>query len=277
MYNGIGDFMRKLIISDIDGTLACQGGIVSEQNREMVRKLQNNNHYFTIASGRSTVFMAELYKELQIDIPLISSNGAFIGNPHTFETIHLDTFSDYIVKQIVAICLRNNSTFMIYTDQAIIAKNEVANAFLSRFKVVPEGMCIIEYTTAELDNNHKFLKVLVVEGDVDKYDTLKKELSRVEGVSVSQSKSDFIDVGPSNVSKGRAVQFLAEYLGVDLKDVITLGDQDNDTTMIEVAGVGVAMGDAIGSLKQAANYISKDCKEDGFAHAIQTFVFDDVK
>lgn len=84
-----------------------------------------------------------------------------------------------------------------------------------------------------------------------------------------KSSPFFLEVTPKGVSKGAALTQLAAKLNLDVSEIMAIGDEQNDLSMIELAGTGVAMGNAIDKVKAAAQYISADNDHDGVAQAIQ--------
>ncbi len=87
-----------------------------------------------------------------------------------------------------------------------------------------------------------------------------------------QSAERYIDIMLPEVSKGNAVRRLAKLYGCDLSEVMCLGDSENDISMLEVAGISVAMGDAADPVKAAADYVTAPVGENGFAQALEKFV-----
>jgi len=88
----------------------------------------------------------------------------------------------------------------------------------------------------------------------------------------STSKPFFIEVNDKGISKGDSLDVLCKKLGLTKDNVMALGDGLNDLSMIEFAGMGVAVDNANPVLKEAANFISKSNDEDGFAYAIEKFI-----
>lgn len=86
------------------------------------------------------------------------------------------------------------------------------------------------------------------------------------------SETYYYEIMPKDVSKGHALLEIAEYLGIDQENIIAFGDQDNDMSMIQMAGVGVAMGNAIDSLKAAADYVTLTNNEDGIAAYLEKYL-----
>ena len=82
----------------------------------------------------------------------------------------------------------------------------------------------------------------------------------------------FLEILDKRVNKGTGVKSLADALGIKPDEIMALGDQENDIAMIEFAGMGVAMDNAIPSVKEVANFVTKSNLEDGVAYAIEKFV-----
>ena len=90
---------------------------------------------------------------------------------------------------------------------------------------------------------------------------------------INSSKPYNVEAVDAHASKGKAVGFLANKYGISLSDTMTFGDNLNDLQMIEVAGMGVAVGNAVDTLKNAADYIAENCEDDGVAKTIRKFCF----
>jgi len=101
-------------------------------------------------------------------------------------------------------------------------------------------------------------------------DKLAKELG--DEYEVAMSKPFFIEVNDKGISKGASLDSLCKKLGLTNENVMALGDGLNDLSMIEFAGLGVAVENGNSILKEAADFISKSNDEDGFAYAIEKFV-----
>ncbi|WP_263969807.1 HAD-IIB family hydrolase [Companilactobacillus kimchii] len=84
----------------------------------------------------------------------------------------------------------------------------------------------------------------------------------------------YLEIFPNNVNKGEAVKYLAQQLEIELKDILAIGDRDNDISMLEVAGTGVAMGNAQVGVKAVSDYVTTDNNHDGVGDAIEKFVIE---
>ena len=87
-----------------------------------------------------------------------------------------------------------------------------------------------------------------------------------------KSSRFYYEVMPKGLSKGASIIEACKIFGIDIKDTIVFGDEMNDISMFEVAGTGVAMGNAVESIKNIADYVTKSNNEDGIAYYLENFV-----
>jgi Cof subfamily protein (haloacid dehalogenase superfamily) len=128
----------------------------------------------------------------------------------------------------------------------------------------------IEKAVAE--DKVQILKSVVVDRDSGKIQRVRDSIEETGIVTVSQSMKDNLEVMNKGVTKGNAVKLLAEMYGIKREEIIAIGDNENDISMIQYAGMGIAMGNAEESLKSVANHITGDYQEDGVAEAIERFI-----
>ncbi|MEQ8198981.1 MAG: HAD-IIB family hydrolase, partial [Clostridiaceae bacterium] len=101
---------------------------------------------------------------------------------------------------------------------------------------------------------------------------IKKELIEMGGLEVVSSGPDNIEIMAEGTSKGSGVKAFSEILGVDKKEIICIGDHENDISMVTYAGLGIAMGNAVDSLKKVADYVTDDNENSGVGKAINKFI-----
>ena len=135
------------------------------------------------------------------------------------------------------------------------------------------GMPIVQQPLDQFDPNATFSKMMFVD-EPEILENLIPNLSDSfkENHNIVRSMPVYLEVLHPQASKGHAVAKLAELLGLDASEVMCIGDQGNDRDMIEYAGMGVAMGNAIDEIKALANFITTTCDEDGVAVAVETHV-----
>jgi Cof subfamily protein (haloacid dehalogenase superfamily) len=115
-------------------------------------------------------------------------------------------------------------------------------------------------------------KFLFVDNDRDKLNNLRMELNKLEKIGTSSSWDNNIEAMGLNVSKGEALKELCNKLKISQDEVIAIGDSENDLSMLNFAGLGVAMGNADENIKEQADYITDSNNEDGVAKVIEKFV-----
>ncbi|MFK5113077.1 HAD-IIB family hydrolase, partial [Klebsiella pneumoniae subsp. pneumoniae] len=125
----------------------------------------------------------------------------------------------------------------------------------------------------KMDPEIQLLKVMMI----DEPAILDQAIARIpaevkEKYTVLKSAPYFLEILDKRVNKGTGVKSLADALGIKPEEIMAIGDQENDIAMIEFAGVGVAMDNAIPAVKEAANFITKSNLEDGVAFAIEKYV-----
>lgn len=260
----------KLIIADLDGTLISKQQM-SDSTKQTIQKLIDQGYLFTLATGRHKDATRRVANELMVDLPVICTNGAFIYDFKREKVIHQDIIDTKSVQKVLEILNEQMSSYLLYTTQSIVsnqsAKDKLALRIGSFESLVVKDESLKDYLPLGL------LKILIIEPDEIKFKQLREKLSSLDSVYVLSSQASFIDVGNKVANKGRALEILSVHLNIPLEEVFAIGDQENDITMIQKAGIGVSMGDGEEALKKTADFITKPFKEDGFTYAINKFIF----
>ncbi len=119
------------------------------------------------------------------------------------------------------------------------------------------------------------VKCEIIYRDIALVDELRQELQNIEQLAIVNSSKHNIEINRKGVSKGKAVAMLAAHYNLKREEIITIGDSENDVSMIEYAGLGIAMENALESVKQKADYITDSNDNEGVANAIKRFVLED--
>lgn len=262
--------MISLIVADLDGTIVHKNH-VSTASLNAIQYLKDNNILFTIASGRHPNAMVKFIQLFHLeDIPVIANNGAYLGFPLLEKTIQYDPLSKDSFDQLLMILNSSNSDYLLYSTKRIIGTIDSSAKLKKRIGEVP--IEIVSKDEMPSCFNEGILKILVIEEDELAFASLYQKLIGIDAVSVVSSQSGFIDLGSVRASKGKAFDQLCGFLKINSQKTLTIGDHDNDISLIEASAVGVAMGNASKELKRHADYITKSCAEDGFSYAIYHFV-----
>ncbi|MDO4535891.1 MAG: Cof-type HAD-IIB family hydrolase [Clostridium perfringens] len=273
----------KMICIDMDGTLLNSKHEVSERNKEAIKKAIEKGIVVAITTGR--IFRsAKIYADLLgIETPIVASNGGFIKEQDKEEIIYKSALTYDELKKIDSIIKKHNlNVYYNLYDGIILEKtldeNHAYKQANKRAKTEEDKITIME--NVDLDKAFKehqgdVLKAICIENEnIEGLNNAKEELKEIEGLEVVSSWSNNFEVMPKGTCKWSGIKQLAKILGVKEEEVICIGDSENDLSMIQNAGFGVAMGNARVDVKEAAKYITDDNEHDGVGKAIEKIVLE---
>lgn len=266
--------MIQLIASDLDDTLLRDDLTISLENKQAVQAVMARNVVFTIATGRMFVSAAPYGLELGLpqDQPIICYNGALIKRL-SGETIYEAPLSVELGTRIVQFGRERGWTVNAYfDDQLYVAEmNAQVESYLEIAQVeVEEVRDLVSFVK---DGERELSKVLIVsdpEQTSERIGEIRQEFGR--SAQIVSSKRKFIEITSPDADKGRALSWLAQSMGIRHEQVMAIGDSNNDVSMLKMAGVGVAVANAVDSAKQAAEHVTASNNEHGVGKAIRDFV-----
>lgn len=264
----------KILVLDLDGTLTNKKKEITEHTRETLIRAQEAGVKIVLASGRPTYGIMPLARQLELDKYegyILAYNGGQIIDCKTGELMYENVLDPAVYPYLYECAKSNGFQILSYKDEYIISENAddqyvQHEAFLNRMpsKTVENFLDVINFPVA---------KCLIV-GDPEPLAQLepvmKKELE--SKMNVFRSEPFFLELVPKGIDKARCLAVLLEELGMTPDEMMACGDGFNDLSMIEYAGLGVAMANAQEVVKQAANYITLSNEEDGVAHAVERFM-----
>ena len=257
----------KLVVSDLDGTLLNNESVVSEETKEIIKKLRAKGIEFAIATGRSFNSANKIRESMGIDIFLICNNGANIYGRNG-ELIKRNFMPKELSERIVKMLLNNNIEFF---------------AFDGLDCYVPYGMEIEEYLKKEhtiyyiekdkIEFIPGFEKILIIEQNPERLIEIKNLAHKNfdTEVEIVVSAVDCIDFNVKNCSKMAGVEFISKELGIDKKDIMAFGDSGNDYKMLKYVAYPVAMKDSYMSEMGIENVTEYSNDESGVARYLKKF------
>lgn len=270
----------KLICIDMDGTLLMDQHNISDEDKEAIKYAVNKGIHVAITTGR-VYNCAKLYSDsVGLTTPIIASNGAFIGGSNG-EEIYKNPLSINDAKEFLEVSEKYNLSSYLTANFGIISMKELPENHI--YKVLNKTLKKEEQIRLEVIDNiddiyklyaGEILKGVCVEKDnIDKLMLAKKELQeKCPNLEIVSSWADNFEIMEKGSSKGDAVKYLTKYFNLDKSEVMCIGDSENDISMIEFAGVGVAMGNAIDKVKEIANYVTESNTNSGVSKAIKKFI-----
>lgn len=267
-----------MIFLDLDGTLLNSQKEVSAGNRKALQAAREQGHQVVLCSGRPLSAMKQIIKELDLQKPgcfVISYNGALIYDCHKEEVI----FSAPLTKREVDFLFAEADKELLYVQtydtNYLLTRRDCPEvryyAGLTDIQVkllptLPQGMEELPYKVLFIDlKDHARLLQFK-----EKIELQEQEAGHLNGFFSCPQFLEFVREG---ISKGSAIRWLSQYLGVPLNQTVGVGDSDNDIPMLETAGISVAMQNADAEIKAHAGYVTEhDCDHDGVAEVIERFV-----
>jgi Cof subfamily protein (haloacid dehalogenase superfamily) len=267
----------KLLVVDIDGTIAGHNNSVREPVKVAIAKAKAQGIKVAIATGRMYCSALRFHQEIGSDLPVIAYQGAWIQEPISPTPHHHLVVSRAIAEQLLdhfeQPSLRNILSIHFYINDQLYVRelSQDTTAYAQRSGIDPIPVGDLRNT---LDNQPT--KILALCEDTSVIDQLLENLRdkyTPTQLYLTKSVPTFFEAAHPEVNKGAAVKYLAEdILGLQPHNVMTIGDNFNDVEMIEYAGIGVAMGDAPEAVKALAQWVAPSVEKDGVAEAIAKFL-----
>lgn len=262
--------MVRLIASDLDDTLLNREAQLSAENIQAIREVQAKGITFTIATGRMFQSALPFAKELGLpaEQPMICYNGALIKRL-SGETIYERFLDPELALKVARYGQERGWTVnLYYQDELYVAEiNEQVQSYAENAQV--DVFVVGDLAQFIVDGQKRLEKILIV-SEVDEVPGRIGELESLVGgeVQIVRSRQKYIEITDVEAHKGAALMWLAKFLGFSPNEVMAIGDSNNDITMLQMAGLGVAVENALPAVKAAANYLTSSHSEHGVAKAI---------
>ncbi|MWV44374.1 Cof-type HAD-IIB family hydrolase [Paenibacillus sp. HJL G12] len=262
--------MYKLIAIDIDDTLINDDKEVTPATQQALEQAVAKDVVVTLATGRAYASAQKIARQTGLNVPIITYQGALIKNLMDEKVLYERYVPKDAAHKLFEYCIEHDLHLQVYIDDKLYAREE--NQKLKDYSELNRTPYYIEPNFEKLIAQ-KTPKMLIID-DPDYLDEIAPVLRELLGseVHITKSKPHFLEFMHNEGTKGHALTFLANHFGVDMAETMALGDSWNDHEMLEAAGLGVAMGNAIQALKDIAGYVTLSNNEDGVKVAIEKFV-----
>lgn len=264
--------MIKLFVSDIDGTILESGKKISARNIAAVQKMVDAGITVTIATGRMYSAALPIAKELGVNVPIITYDGALIKSVEG-EILHCEYLPADLIVEITNFFEQRGWYLQNYSEDLLYCA--VANDLTALYEKAIKVNCNAVGWDGMKKLTKDVCKLLAITHSAEKTVEIISELrAKFAGkIEVTQSHPQFAEIINYGVSKAAAVKILAEKLNIKRSEVMAIGDSENDLPMLQAAGQSVAMGNANEKIKAACTFVTGNCADDGFADAVENFVF----
>ena len=262
----------KMIVSDLDGTLLKNHLEITKFTQEVIQKAKAKGLLFVVATGRPMQTIKTYLNHFDFIDYFIVSNGMAVFHPKTNTFIINNTFEISDLETLLPFSEINVSNFDIHAHEGIYYKGPLRKTYFDGVLTLHEkNDAPTVYEIKELPSLDQLsvTKIMWIEEDLKKYAQLSDLAKCLNTYQIVQSEKSYIDFNLKGISKGSTLKHLAEILNIKQEAIIAFGDQGNDQTMIEYAGIGVAMENAVPDLKRVANDIAKSSDDEGVAHYLK--------
>lgn len=269
----------KLVGIDMDGTLLNDKKNINKENIEAIKKAQDKGVKIAICTGRLFASAKYFSGLVGTKAPVVASNGAYIREKDRDEIIYEAVLGIKKCKKIQNIVRNYDIDYFYNTSESVISAKDypqeygyvVANNALPKENRIELIKSMDIDRTIEEDGN-SILKCICMSRDIKLLKRIEEEINQLDEFQVVSSGSDNIEIMDKGVSKGRGISVLASFYNLFREEVMCIGDNGNDLSMIEYAGMGVAMGNGTDDVKKSANYVTDTNNNSGVAKAIEKFI-----
>ncbi|HEX8288823.1 MAG TPA: Cof-type HAD-IIB family hydrolase [Pyrinomonadaceae bacterium] len=285
--------MIKLLALDLDGTLLNSKGVISEANKQAIKKAEERGVLVTIATGRRFRDARPVGLELELNAPLITHNGALLKYAQNLETVAASIISNETVREVLRVGREFGADALLSADPR--GKGTLLYDTVSEDNIPLQKYIVWSKTLHGDEAEEAVMHVENLENVLDETETvhvsfsgkcepmthlemiLQSELDSAANVLTTvYPRLDFtlIDILPPDASKGIGLEKLTQIENLSAKNVMVCGDNFNDLHMLEYAGTPVVMGNADQSLLEREEfYTTTSNDENGVAVAIERFIF----
>jgi Cof subfamily protein (haloacid dehalogenase superfamily) len=260
----------KLVAIDLDDTLLNDDREISEATKISLADAAAQGIIITLATGRMYASAAKIAKQLSLNVPLITYQGALVKNSIDGHILYERLVPPDITEWIYSYCVKNGLHLQAYVDDQLYVVEE--NQFIRNYSelsnipyhVAPDFSSIIARPQT---------KLLIIDMP-EKLDRIGDDFRNTLGTEahITKSKPNFLEIMHPEGTKGNALRYLAKHYNCPMEATIAIGDSWNDHDMVEIAGLGVAMANAVEPLKLIADFITTSNNQDGVKLVIDQYI-----
>lgn len=250
---------KKIFFFDLDGTLLNSQKIVSPATKEALKTFTDSGNHFVICTGRALDNILQLQKKLSLFYPgtfLAAFNGAQIYDCDKEKTIYRTGICVELVRRIFDLAAEHGIHIQTYSDTHIITTSDDECTKYYRH-IIPSPLLLSSDISSVLTVDP--CKCIAIElHDHEKMEHFRKALLPLAGTTlrVMYSNPFYLEIFPAEAGKGSAVTRLCDYLQIPIQNTLAAGDEQNDISMLETAGTGIAMLNATAAVKLSADFIT---------------------
>lgn len=267
---------KRLYVSDLDGTLLNKSGDLSEFSKEGLSKLIDQGVMFTVATARSFVSIRRILKDLQIQVPIVEFNGAYVTDFQTGQHLLVNAIDHKVCRKLFDLFRSHGLGFLVSTYKEVdqLFYTEVTNAGLASY--IKDREAELKQALKQVDNFEALMDYQVIcltlIGSQEDLSRLKEAIEGIQGIQVEFWEDMYyrpwywLTVHSQQATKGQALKSLSEW--VDFDELVVFGDNFNDLDMFQEADQAFAVANAVDELKRIADDVLEDHHTDSVVKKI---------
>jgi Cof subfamily protein (haloacid dehalogenase superfamily) len=260
----------RLVALDVDGTLIDSRHRITERTVKAIKSAASKGIIFIISTGRPIQSAIPMMEELGLDVPFITYNGAMVVMGKSGDILYEVCIEPGHAGEIYRLGEEYGTTIIVWSKNRLYVNrmDERAYFYGKQARTMPELLADPERIFRQ-----GVIKILWYD-EIESINRYVEEMKfKLKGdVNYHTSKPFYLEFVNNSVSKALALQKISEYYGIKRNEIIAIGDGYNDLSMIEYAGLGVAMANSEQEIKGRADYITLSNDEDGVAEVIEKFL-----
>lgn len=267
----------KLIAIDMDGTLLNSKNNVSNRTKEAIIKAKEKGVHVVLATGRILKSAKRYSKQLNLKNPIVASNGGIMVDEDA-NVIYKNPVDKKSIKEIVRLADEDDVYCHLYDESRFYSSRKVQEV-LDFYSEGDETMSIELELFKNIDDilnteDLNIYKLIFIDENREKLQKFREKISTLKDINISSSWWNNVEAMGVNVSKGQALKRLVKSLDVNLDEIMAIGDSENDLSMLNIAGLSVAMGNGSEAIKDKVDYITDTNDNDGVAKVIEKFILE---
>lgn len=263
----------QLLALDIDGTILNSQKKISERTKQAIRQAQEAGVEIVLASGRPTAGVWPVVRELGLDQTggyFLPFNGARIIHCQTGAVLKEQFLPGQMIDRVIQKAGEYRVSLMAYRTEDVITEQPDDPYIQLEARI--NGLAVTPVADMRKALDFPANKFLMLADGSYLAEVEKRAAADLPELNIYRSEPYFLEIMPDGVDKASGLRWLGKHLGIPAGAMLCCGDGYNDLSMIRSAGLGVAMGNAQESVKQAADVITAPNDEDGAAKAIARYL-----
>lgn len=268
----------KLVALDLDGTLLDSKKHLSARNRRALEACVEKGIYVVPATGRTVLGIPEELKAMPGIRYAITLNGGVLIDMAKNRVIDQRKLDCQATLEILEVVSGFHVMYDAYIEGVGISESRFYD-HLDEYNIPEEIQKLVRITRMVVPNIEDHIrqsdvpveKINLYCSSLKDRETIRTLLAERNDIIISSSLENNLEINALGATKGQGIRRLADHLGLGIEETMACGDGENDLTMIQMAGIGVAMANGEEALKTLADYVTATNDEDGVAQAIERF------